>query len=155
MFPDSIIRTSTENTGSVIELVGDALNNDCDVLCHQVNLEGVMGGRIALSIANRFPNVEKEYAFYYKKKLGEVCFAKANEYVIANCFSQTESFDTDYDALAKCLDKVVEYLKENNLHSVAIPYEYGCGIANGDWNTVKGIFIEKLKSFTLKIYKLN
>lgn len=155
MFPDSIIRIPIENTGSVIELVGDALNNDCDVLCHQVNLEGVMGGGIALSIANRFPNVEKEYVFYNKKKLGEVFFAKANEYVIANCFSQTESFDTDYDALAKCLDKVVEYLKKNNLHSVAIPYKYGCGIANGDWNTVKGIFIEKLKNFTLKIYKLN
>ena len=139
---------------SVVELTGDALGNDCDVLCHQVNLQGVMGGGIAFNIANRFPSVEREYAFYGNKALGEVCFAKADKYVIANCFSQTHSFDTDYEALAKCLDKVVEYMKLNNLHSVAIPYKYGCGIANGDWNTVRSIFVEKLKGFTLKIYKL-
>ncbi|MCQ2771830.1 MAG: AAA family ATPase [Bacilli bacterium] len=154
MFPDSVRRIMESKNSSVVELTGDALGNDCDVLCHQVNLQGVMGGGIALHIANRFPSVEREYAFYGNKALGEVCFAKADKYVIANCFSQTHSFDTDYEALAKCLDKVVEYMKLNNLHSVAIPYKYGCGIANGDWNTVRSIFVEKLKGFTLKIYKL-
>lgn len=140
---------------NVIELTGDALANDCDLLCHQVNLQGVMGGGIAASIARKFPNVEKIYSNYPNKALGEVCFAQTDRFVIANCFSQTMNFDTDYSALEKCLDQVVKFLKDNNMNSVAIPYKYGCGIANGDWNTVKNIFVEKLRGFTLKIYKLD
>lgn len=145
----------TNKTCNVIEVIGDALDNQCDVLCHQVNLQGVMGGGIALSIANKFPNVESEYEKYSKKKLGEVCFVKTSNYVVANCFSQTWTFDTDYESLKMCLDKVVDYMNENNLHTVAIPYKYGCGIANGDWNTVRSIFEEKLVGFTLYIYKLH
>lgn len=139
----------------VIEIVGDALQNDCDVLCHQVNLAGVMGGGIALSIATRYPNVEKEYQIFEPKELGAVCYAKTKNYVIANCFSQRNDFRTDYEALGKCLDKVVAYLKSHNLDSVAIPYKYGCGIASGNWEIVKETFIKKLAGYTLKIYKLN
>lgn len=140
---------------SVIEITGDALTTDADVLLHQVNLQGYMGGGIARQIAIHFPKVEKDYMNYKNKSLGEVVFVKTDKYVVGNCFSQKENFDTDYEALKACLDKVVDYLKENNLKSVAIPYKYGCGIANGDWDTVYDIFKEKLKDYTLKIYKLN
>ena len=44
----------------VIEVYGNALESDCDVLCHQVNLHGVMGAGIAALIAYSFPKVEKE-----------------------------------------------------------------------------------------------
>lgn len=57
-------------------IIGDALNTDCDILCHQVNLQGVMGGGIAKQIAQRFPNVESEYV-NFEKKLANACFAKA------------------------------------------------------------------------------
>lgn len=150
-----LIETSNrDNSCIVIEVEGDALENECQLLCHQVNLDGVMGGGIALSIAKKYPDVEKEYSNYPSKKLGEVCFAKTDKYVIANCFSQTKSYDTDYDALRKCLDKVVTYMNDNYLRTVAIPYKYGCGIANGDWDTVRSIFEEKLEGLTLVIYKL-
>ena len=88
-------------------------------------------------------------------ELGAVCFAKTKNYVIANCFSQRNDFRTDYEALGKCLDKVVAYLKSHNLDSVAIPYKYGCGIASGNWEIVKETFVKKLVGYTLKIYKLN
>lgn len=143
-----------DNSCITIEVEGDALENECNVLCHQVNLDGIMGGGIALSIANKYPDVEKEYANYANKTLGEVCFAKTDKYVIANCFSQTKSYDTDYNSLRLCLDKVVAYMQDNHLYTVAIPYKYGCGIANGDWDTVRSIFEEKLKGYTLVIYKL-
>ena len=139
---------------SVEEIIGDALTTDADILLHQVNLQGYMGGGIAKQIAIHFPNVEKDYMNYENKVLGEVVFVKTDKYVVGNCFSQKENFDTDYEALKACLDKVVDYLRENNLKSVAIPYKYGCGIANGDWDTVYDIFKEKLKDFIFKIYKL-
>ena len=139
---------------SVIEVSGDALKTDADILLHQVNLQGMMAGDIAYQIAQTYPNVEKEYMKYEDKKLGNVLFVKTDKYVVGNCFSQTYSFDTDYEALKECLYKVVLYMKENNLKSVAIPYKYGCGIASGDWSIVRKIFEDKFKNYNLKIYKL-
>lgn len=141
------------NGTTVIRLLGNALDTDCDILCHQVNLYRSMGGGIAKEIAIRYPEVKREYINFNNSKLGEVCFAKTKTYVIANCFSQ-DGFTTDYEALNSCLDKVVEYLNTNNLNSVAIPYHYGCGIASGDWDKVNNIFIKKLAGYTLKIYKI-
>jgi len=140
--------------GIVEELSGDALKTNADILLHQVNLQGVIGAGIAKQIASTYPSLEKEYIKYPYKELGNVLFYETDKYVIGNCFSQTYDFCTDYKALEKCLDKVVEYMQLNNLKSVAIPYKYGCGIANGDWDVVKKIFILKFRNFDLKIYKL-
>lgn len=138
----------------VIEVYGNALESDCDVLCHQVNLHGVMGAGIAAQIACSFPKVKKEYANYADKSLGKVCFATAKPgLVIANCFSQNESFVTDYRALKECLNTVSDYMTANGLSSVAFPYHYGCGIASGDWNVVLGIIDEAFKDRVVKIYK--
>ena len=49
---------------------------------------------------------------------------------------ETENFDTDYNALRKCLVEVRLFMKAFGLKTVAIPYKYGCGIANGDWEKV-------------------
>ena len=119
---------------------GDLLNSDADIICHQVNLQGYMGGGLALSIAKKYPSVESAYRKYRPKELGEVCFAKTDDFVIANCFSQTEDFNTDYDSLEQCLWGVKAYMTEHNLKKIAIPHKYGCGIANGDWETVLSIF---------------
>ena len=131
---------------------GNLLNCKEDIILHQVNLQGFMGGGLAYQIACNYPDVEKEYEQFKNKKLGEVCFAKTKGYVVGNCFSQTWDFNTDYKALEQCLDKVNAYLRENDLKTVAIPYGYGCGIANGNWEKVLEIFERKIKN--LNIYKL-
>ena len=138
---------------TIVKVKGNALYTDCEVLCHQVNLYKCMGGGIARQIADRFPDVDREYRHYEKAKLGEVCFAKADDYVVANCYSQ-DDFETDYVALAKCFAKVNAYMDKHGLKTVAIPYHYGCGIADGDWETVKYIISTALIGKTLKIYKL-
>ena len=141
--------------GDNISLIkGDALNTDADILLHQVNLQGVMGSGIAKQIAIKYSKVEDEYISYKNKKLGQVLFCSTDKYIVGNCFSQSVDFNTDYEALKTCLDKVVSYMGKNKLKSVAIPYNYGCGIANGDWNIVLDIFIDKFKCYDLKIYKL-
>ena len=138
---------------TIVKMKGNALDTDCEILCHQVNLFKSMGGGIARQIADRFPGVDREYRNYEKAKLGEVCFAKANEYYIANCYSQ-DDFETDYTALAFCFAKVNEFMDKHGFKTVAIPYHYGCGIADGDWDTVKYIISTALIGKTLKIYKL-
>lgn len=136
-------------------IFGDALKTDCDVLCHQVNLDGVMGGGIAFQIAYKYPEVEDEYMQYEPKALGNVCFAPTanNNLVIANCFSQAYDFSTDYSALESCLIKVRDYMNEHNLSSVAFPCRYGCGIANGDWSQVLAVIERVLDSKIVKIYE--
>lgn len=119
---------------------GDLLKSNCEIICHQVNLQGCMGGGIARQIAIKYPLCEKEYINYKDKKIGNVYFYKHNEkYYIANCFSQNENFDTNYIALKDCFEKVKNYCKENCIKTVGVPYNYGCGIANGNWETVLSI----------------
>jgi O-acetyl-ADP-ribose deacetylase (regulator of RNase III) len=138
---------------TIVKVKGNALYTDCEVLCHQVNLFKSMGGGIAGQIAMCFPDVERAYRHYDKAELGEVCFADAGDYIIANCYSQ-DDFETDYVALAKCFAKVNAYMDKHGLTTAAIPYHYGCGIADGDWNTVLFIISQCLIEKTLKIYKL-
>lgn len=131
---------------------GNLLEANVDIILHQVNLQGYMGGGIAYQIAQKYPNVEKEYMDFSHKELGRVCFSKTQKYVVGNCFSQNWYFETDYLALRQCLDEVIEYMNINNLKTVAIPYKYGCGIAKGNWEIVSEIFERKIPDVI--IYKL-
>ena len=45
----------------LINKVGNILNAEESIICHQVNVDGVMGGGLAKQVANAYPNVEKEY----------------------------------------------------------------------------------------------
>ena len=128
------------------------LKENDDEIWHEVNLKGVRGGGVALSIETKYSKVNKNYENYEPKKLGEVCFADAGNFTVANCFSQTEDFNTDYKALRKCLLKVRKYMLDCGYRTVAIPYKYGCGIANGKWDTVLGIFAQVFRGFNLIIY---
>ena len=132
---------------------GDLLETNADIICHQVNLQGVMGGGLALSIARKYPNVNKCYESYSKKDLGEVCMVYTDDFIVANCFSQREDFNTDYKALRECLSKVRKHMIDCGYRTVAIPYKYGCGIANGDWETVFNIFKDVFSDYALLIYQ--
>lgn len=123
---------------------------DCteNIICHQTNCQGVMGHGIALQVKNRFPMVYHMYNRYCiemaddkRSMLGEALILmtdlKENKY-IANIFGQLnfgEGLQTDYDRLKHGLEQVHTFAKNNSL-SVAIPYKIGCGLANGDWDTV-------------------
>ena len=132
---------------------GDLLEADADIICHQVNLQGVMGGGLAFSIARKYPNVNKIYESYSQKDLGEVCMVYTDDFIVANCFSQREDFNTDYKALRECLLKVRKHMIDCGYRTVAIPYKYGCGIANGDWETVFNIFKDVFSDYELLIYQ--
>lgn len=124
---------------------GNVLDSDCDIICHQVNLQGVMGGGLAKQIADRFPRCEEQYQDIIKQfdMRGDVHFfcyhGKGYGRYIANCFSQNENFETNYSWVKKCFDKVLKFAKSFGWKTVAVPKNYGCGIAKGDWNKVEKI----------------
>lgn len=159
--------------GKIKYFNGNLFDSNADVLCHQVNVYGVMGAGIAAEVRKRFPNVNKEYERFclqfkpyknYNDILGKVVIVETNKkktQFIANCFSQDiESKDgclTNYEALKDCLNYIESWMKNKNKLTVAFPYKYGCGIAGGDWEIVKKIIYDSFKDvdITVEIWNLS
>ena len=120
---------------------GDLLRSGCKLICHQVNLQGVFGGGLARAIGNKYPEVEEEYVGFEPKELANLLIVKANDDTyVANLFTQDYNFNTNYDKLFDCLLGVRRFAREENIKTIGVPYKYGCGIANGDWDIVEKIF---------------
>ncbi|MBP3464098.1 MAG: macro domain-containing protein [Clostridia bacterium] len=140
---------------------GNLLKANEDIIVHQVNVQGIMGGGVARQLATLYPGLEKEYSEFCKRNKneyqllkGQICIVKVKDYkLIANIFSQDENFNTDYIMFRHCLRELVYIAKEFNL-KIAMPYGIGCGIANGDWNIVRKIIIEESRRSKITLYKL-
>lgn len=139
---------------------GNILECNENIIVHQVNTQGIMGGGVARQLANRYINLEKEYSEFcklynndYNKLKGKVFKIMLEGKIIMNMFSQKENFDTDYEAMKIALEEIKEYAKSFKL-SVAIPYGIGCGIANGDWNIVYKIIEEVFNDYDVTLYRL-
>lgn len=150
---------------------GDLLKSGCDIICHQVNLQGVMGGGLARQIANRYPKCEEIYINYINqhKTNNQLIEGSYNIYrveykkFICNCFTQNQDFSTNYDWLRDCFSQIkfftknIVYLLDKKTKTIGVPFCYGCGIANGDWNKVEQIFkdiFENEKDIDFQIWKL-
>lgn len=133
------------------EIKGDLLTSGADILCHQTNYVGVMGGGIAHAIKTKLLTSEqyKEYQTYCRihgsMALGAVQFICLNSHqYVANIFSQDDFYAkskdtiTDYGAMEKALIQVEKFASREDL-TVAIPGYMGCGIAGGNWDRVYGI----------------
>lgn len=141
---------------------GDVLDSGCDVIAHQLNLQGVFGGGLAKQIAERYPDIgkatKKEMAKAKKngKKLYYTLYPIQGGGLIANCFTQDENFDTQTQWLCRAFRGIAEEMKARGLKTIAVPYKYGCGIANGDWRHIemilRSLFMDK--SIELQIWKL-
>lgn len=114
------------------------------IICHQVN-PFVMGAGLALAIRRRFPKVYDE--FLYRKRvdpldLGDVLFVQVSSTLwVANMCAQhtfgrnLRRVYTDYPAFQSCL-AAIDYEALKKEKKVYFPYKIGCGLANGNWNTV-------------------
>jgi O-acetyl-ADP-ribose deacetylase (regulator of RNase III) len=141
----------------------DILTAKENIICHQVNCMGIMGGGLARQIKEKFPIVFEEYITFLKengskKSLGRCnAVAISSEGYIANLFGQydcgTNRVQTDYDALDSALN-ALEELCDITGYSVAIPYNLGCGLAGGDWNIVSKMIEEIFKDTKVTLYKL-
>lgn len=132
---------------SINEINGNLFDSKADVLCHQVNTYGVMGAGIAKEVKQRFPFVFEEYKELCSSVpgdeflLGDVLIVQTDprkKQFIANCFGQI-GWNTDYETLKKSLLKLRDWMDENRKKTVAFPYKMSCGLAGGNWETVRGL----------------
>jgi O-acetyl-ADP-ribose deacetylase (regulator of RNase III) len=125
---------------------GDLMQATEDIIVHQVNCKGVMGSGVAKQIKANFPEVFNEYRGHAQSHdsdelLGtaQFVFSPSKNKIVANVFGQ-DSFGasrrrTFESALIWGLIKVKEFAEDNNM-SVAMPYNIGCALGGGDWDTV-------------------
>ena len=159
---------------------GNLLNSNCNVICHQVNCMGTMGAGIAKQIKDRWPDVSQAYrefcthillTTYNRKNLLGMCFLSSadDQHIIANIFSQydygrrnSNACYTEYDALDKALDnlksQLVDMYSKEGIRKLTIgfPYNFGCGLAGGNWDTVLIILHKHFDGYdwNVEIWKL-
>lgn len=107
---------------------GNILDCTENIIIHQVNVQGVMGGGVARQLANRYIDLENEYSNFckyydndYNKLKGKVFKIMVKGKFIMNMFSQKENFDTDYEMIKVALEEIKDYAKSFNL-SICVPY---------------------------------
>jgi len=122
----------------------DILTVDKGVICQQVNCQGVMGAGLALKIRNKWPAVYTSYRKAFeegKLSLGYTGFVKVGQDLwVANCagqfgYGRSSQLYTNYTALRYCFVTLEEFRIEYGL-SIHLPYMFGCGLANGNWDIV-------------------
>lgn len=133
-----------------------------DVICHQVNCQGVMGSGIAKQIRDTYPQVYDEY----KKKcdiagadkaslLGQAQVIGLDDNYLAgrkvlhvcNLFSQySYGYDgkryTSYDAFWEALHNLK--LKTPKGYTIGLPYKIGCDRGGANWNIIEAMIEEVL-----------
>ncbi len=147
---------------------GDILNSNADIICHQVNCQGIMGAGLAKQIRNKYPNVYNDYKEYCNSNtpeeiLGTMLPSRYNDInSIVNIFGQLNygrnEVKTNYDAVKKALLELKRVLED--LHwqypncKIAFPYGMGCGLGGGNWDIVYKIIEEVFEDYDVSIYKL-
>lgn len=142
-----------EINGNLIQL---AKENKFNLIAHGANCQNRMRHGIALQMAkeffcDRFP-LESLARMGDINKLGNIDWGYAeNNLVIVNCYTQyrygTDQRQLDYEALTLCLRKIN---KKFPGHHVGLP-RIGCGLAGGDWETVKKIIQQELTEVDVTI----
>lgn len=148
---------------------GNLLDSDAKYICQQVNCQGAMGAGLAKQIAEKWPNVKREYVKFCDSKkqkqdlLGDIQLVAANgglqkkdDPLIVNIFGQFyyghDGVYTDYSALIRAFRKMNQLYKGEHL---AFPYGFGCGLAGGEWQDVEALIVKYLPDCDVTIYLNN
>lgn len=141
---------------------GDLFNTTAPFLCHQVNCQGKMGSGVAKQVRAKYPAAYRQYMCLCNDKspselLGHAQFVYGTDKIVINMFAQNRyGYDghryTDYSAFASCLHEIVKKVVPGE--TIAMPYNIGCGLAGGDWNTVYSL-IEKILGgqYTVELWR--
>lgn len=161
----------TTTTDRVIEIKGNLLTSDCDVLFHQANCQSIMGAGIALQIKRHFPAAfaaDVDFPYSANARFGRyssgVDHNGTKSVEVVNLYSQrylgkskhqSDTLRYRYAAMEMALRS---YFQQKSEHSdlsqlkFGVPTYMGCAIAGGDWTVVRGILQQIAERFNIVIY---
>ena len=153
---------------AVVIKEGNVFDSDAQIICHQVNCQGVMGSGVAKEVRERYPVVYEEYKHlcdankkYTAGLLGKAQIVPVDGTLyryIVNCFGQDRyGYDgaqyTSIGALMEAFIFVAQMAKKNNM-KVAMPYKIGCCRGGADWNNVLNIINIVFANVDVELWKL-
>lgn len=157
-------KRAERETRMIKTVVGDLLDATEDIIVQQVNCRSVMGSGVAKAIYTRWPEVKTEYHKFCRRStspydlLGKVQLIDVEPgKAVANVFGQLNygrtagKVYTDYVALTKAFDQLRTAFHDKSL---AFPYNFGCGLANGSWSVVYKMICTYFNDMDVTIYKL-
>ncbi len=143
---------------------GDLLEATESIVGHQVNCQAVMGSGVAKLLKEKYPSLYPSYMTFCKGKTPEELLGQLqiipmdSSNTVANLFGQlnygrSKTIYTNYDALRKALTELKSYAKERE-QTVALPYNIGCGLANGSWDIVEKMIEDVFADYEVTLYKI-
>jgi hypothetical protein len=157
----------------IVETVGNALypktykpssDESFPIIMHQCNTNGVMGSGFAAQVKELAVDAYHRHIMEHKffgLKLGTMTFGYLNVDVgagiVANCQTQIDNDQvfahTSYEHILQCCNYISTMVQTSKRPlSIVIPKNYGCGIANGNWEQVRQIFINAFRHLNTTLY---
>jgi O-acetyl-ADP-ribose deacetylase (regulator of RNase III) len=148
--------------GNYKHIVGNLLDAKTDVIGHQTNCFGVMGGGVAKQIKTKWLNVFKPYydlcVSNRETILGTCQVIAINDHqYIANLFGQyghdASVRQTNYEAIYTALEGLFIWMHSNKKSSVAFPYKLSSGLAGAEWSIIESMIKFIFKDFDVEIWE--
>lgn len=128
----------------------DITTIESGIIAHQVNCTNHIGSGVAKALIAKYPIIKTSYHEWcsdYRNEdlLGGVQLLSVSEKLyVVNCFSQRDKgYDnklyTNYEAVENCFKTL--YIMNRTAYGaqIYIPFNYGCGLGNGNWETITEI----------------
>lgn len=136
-------------------ITGDITNIERGIIIHQVNNKGVMGAGVAKSIRAKYPSHYTDYSRASLQLGSLVCSRISNTFGVIGMVSQNgygrdkNVIYTDYSAFRSCLEQIRVFYNKNPRIKYYMPYNIGCGLANGNWSVISAMIEEICPFITL------
>lgn len=150
-----------------MEVLGDIVNAQVDVIAHQCNCVTKVGKGLSHSLFKQYPEaniyrIRKTHSIpgnsiiiYVEKPRSKVKYI-AN--MLAQYYPGPSKYENDTPQMRvewfkACLQQVADFMQGNQLTSLALPYRIGCGLAGGNWTIYEQVIREFSEhNFWLSIY---
>lgn len=144
-----------------VSLSGDVIKafktDEYDLFVHGCNCFCNFGAGLAVDVRKNFPSsfkADQSTKYGDKSKLGTYSFAETKHGIVINAYTQfsygSGKRNADYDAI----QSVFSSLNEQYSGSIICIPKIGCGLAKGDWRTVKKLINEVTPNLDIDVYYL-
>lgn len=148
---------------------GDITKSDCNIICHQVNCQGVMNSGVAKAIREKWPEVYDNYKLWCDKEddkanlLGEAQGVLINDNprrYVGNLYAQYnygyngERY-TNYEAFYNAIEQLANQITDAPKATIAFPYRIGCVRGGANWKIIKTMIEEVFAGRDITFYYLN